>query len=131
MQHNKLYGKINKDYSKDIDLPTATAKPTKATIPTIANLATHSPLDQPPPSTTTSFDPYGIPTPPLEDQFLPYDLINDPLDNVSPDDTIQTENLEVSLPPSANLCVTSPDSSTTTPFVDLLFDPTDYLHFSS
>jgi hypothetical protein len=39
MQHNNLYGKTNKNYHKNIDLPNASNHPLKAAIPRIANSA--------------------------------------------------------------------------------------------
>jgi hypothetical protein len=133
MQHNNLYGKVNKQYHKDIDLPTTNTKPTKATIPTVAN-STHTTSISPSATTTDFFDPYAPITPPLEDPHLPYDLSNHPSssETESSNDIIQTETFDVPIPPITNYCTKGPtDTSQTSPFIDLIFDPTDYLHFSS
>jgi hypothetical protein len=74
MQHNKLPGCINKNYNKDLDLPTANTAPTKATIPTIANSVEHLIPDTLQPSNLSTFDPYASSPPPLEENFLPHDL---------------------------------------------------------
>ncbi len=70
MQHNKLHGRINKNYNKDLDLPTANTAPTKATIPTIANSVEHLIPDTLHPSNLSTFDPYASSPPPLEEFFF-------------------------------------------------------------
>lgn len=71
-------------------------------------------------------------TPPLEDQYATYETPFDHLETSSPSDNIiQTSQFEVPLQPTANYCATSSEPSSTSPYIDLLFDPTDYLHFSS
>jgi hypothetical protein len=133
MQHNNLFGKINKNYNKNIDLPTPHPKPSKAIIPSQAHSATIITPDQSQDSVINNFDPYAPPVTPLEDPFCNYQVSPLLPDQPSTDDIIQTSSFEVPIPPSANLCTTHnsnpcPDSST---FVDLIFNPTDYLHFSS
>jgi hypothetical protein len=63
LQHNNLYGKVNKKYHKDIDFPTTDLQPTKATIPVIANSA-HSSNDTPSHTMIEHFDTYAPSMPP-------------------------------------------------------------------
>lgn len=139
MQHNNLYGKTNKNYNKNIDLPTASNTPLKAHIPTIANIAhsdsiitTHPPHDDQP-----------ILTPPLEDPFQPYQIPYHDQDTPSHDHSEPTDLLDLPTP-KANLCSTSqqitptistpstnPPENIESPFIDLICDPTDYMYFSS
>lgn len=119
IQHKKLYGKVNKNYTKYIDIPSFNPWHTNATIPSHSNAA-QSPHILP----SSTSDPYAHPTLPLEDQCLLYEPTAEypspPNDNL-----IQTDTFNVPVPPSANLC--TPNHDTTAIF----FDPTDYLHFSS
>jgi hypothetical protein len=46
MQHNSLYGKANKNYNKDMDLPKTSTTPPQATIPTTAK-STITPMSAP------------------------------------------------------------------------------------
>jgi hypothetical protein len=109
MHHNNLYGKVNKQYHKDIVLPTTHAKPTKATISTVANSATTISIT-PLPTITDFFDPYAPSTPPLEDPHLQYDLFNNPSSpELEPStEIIQTETFDVPIPPSAIFCAKNP-----------------------
>jgi hypothetical protein len=126
IQHNNLYGKVNKQYHKDTDLPTTQARPTRATIQTIANSA-HTSSTIPSPAITDFFDPYAPSAPPLEDLHLQYDLPTPPLETESSSEIIQTEAFDIPIPLSANFCATSlTDTSTASPFVDLIFDPTSF-----
>jgi hypothetical protein len=47
MQHNNLFGKTNKNYNKNIDLPTTQPKPKKAIIPSQAHSTTTVTIEQP------------------------------------------------------------------------------------
>jgi hypothetical protein len=143
MQHNNLFGKTNKNYNKNIDLPTAHSKPSKAIIPSHAHSATTTPFDPPYQPDLQAFDPYAAPmttltdpsaTPvmPLEDPNATYDISLPTLDSSPTDDIINTSTFDVPIPPSANLCTSTSDHHpASAPFVDLIFDPTEYLHFSS
>jgi hypothetical protein len=99
-----------------MNIPSVKSKPAKATIPSNSNAAQSSTLQLP-----STIDPYAQPTPSSTDD-------NTPLD----DTLIQSETFGVPIPPLANLCTTSqPTPQHQSPFIDLLFDPTGHLQFSS
>ncbi len=115
--------------------------PSKATLPRIANSATMTTqhlIDTSPPPFTNPFD--NITTP-LEDSYQLYDTPSHSNDPFSTDNNLVDTSIFDVPTPTANLCNTTSTVPTptyqeilpneTSPFIDLLMDPTDYLHFSS
>jgi hypothetical protein len=140
MQHNNLYGSKNKNYNKDMDLPHTSTLPTKATLPKIAHSAAITTPLSPHPSIVPN-NPFDQVITPLEDPYHNYDnpfLTDTPIS--SDEVIIDTGTFDVP-PPTANLCSTLTTNAEPTyhellptessPFVDIIMDPTDYLHFSS
>jgi len=126
MQHNTLYGRINKNYNKNMDNPINQNKPPKATIPTTAKVADIFP------------DPPTLPASDTSDlidlQNEIYHPIQDLIDSPVLSDTPH-ENYHLIPTPTANTGSASSNNNLTHDLFedtsDLLFDPTNYLHFTS
>jgi hypothetical protein len=147
MQHNSLYGAINKNFSKSQDtssttqrVPTPPILPnTRKSPPTVrfATGATTTTTDNPDPTSET---PLTIPIPedPSNDDiistpsptYLPFDTTDDYYD-----ETIHTEYFDLPVPPMANVCTgftaANPTFEENTAFSDLILDPMQYLSFSA
>ncbi len=140
MQHNNLYGKENKNYDKNIDLPHTSSLPSKATIPRIAHSATLTTPNITTPALVPD-NPFGHIIPPLEDPYLHYDCPSPTDTPESSEATVIDTGIFDVPPPTTNLCSTFQTTPQATyhdllptessPFVDIIMDPTDYLHFSS
>ncbi len=116
MQHNNnLHGKVNKQYHKDIDLPTTESYSTNRQ--QFCSDIQYHPFTS---YTTDSFDSYAPSATPLEDPYFSYELTTDTPELQSSTETIQTEAFDVLITPSINLfTTTSNGTSTTSPFMDL------------
>jgi hypothetical protein len=149
IQHNNLYGKINKNYNKNIDI-ISTNKPSPAVLPA-PNKHHHHPirstahsalsdfqpsLDSSPSDLTTTLPPHPLDennddtTPSTQSSHLSQ------FDSYTPEDPpiVHTEHFDIPTPPIANTSTITnvPTSNDPTPnFTDLIFDPVDYLHYSS
>jgi hypothetical protein len=129
MQHNTLYGKINKNFIKTSDSPTTITNTTQHPQRNLAKLADlNLPTLDPEPVLTTSTT---SPSP-------PYHNIQDTSFNEDPhEDDIQcidTQYFDVPTPAAHFSSSTIPSPSTTVEPIDntdILFDPLQYLHFSS
>jgi hypothetical protein len=95
MQHNKLHGCINKNYNKDLDLPTANTAPTKATIATIAHSVEYLIPDTLHSSNLSTFDPYASSPPLLEENFLPHDLTSASSTLDTQEEIVQADTFDV------------------------------------
>jgi len=124
MQHNTLYGKTNKNYTKTMDTPNSTSKPLPATIPKTIKSADIQPQDlllpdlqETPTDTYPTF--HDIP-----ETLNQHDFIFDQLTDTQPYEP--TANIghsnQITLPIDTALFE---DNS------DLLFDPQHYLQFTS
>jgi hypothetical protein len=141
MQHNHLQGKISKNYHKGIGLPNASTHPTKATIPRIAHSADTAVPTHLPSFSHPTINPFDSLTTPLEDLYIQYDpILSVPELPLRDNSLVNTSTFNVP-PPTANLCTTQSTvrnstyheliPSESSPFLDLLMDPMDYLHFRS
>ena len=126
MQHNTLYGRINKNYNKNMDNPINQNKPPKATIPTTAKVADIFPDPPTLPASDTSdlIDLQNEIYHPIQD------LIDSPVLSDPPH-----ENYHLIPTPTANTGSALSNNNLTHDLFedtsDLLFDPTNYLHFTS
>jgi len=125
MQHNTIYGKTNKNYNENTDVPNHASKPPKGTIPHTAKTATIPTTPDTNPQTTT--DPTITETyhmiSPTSDQPDTMNNDNDPYDDIYhfiPEPTANT-----------GTATSSHDMSIFQDTSDLLFDPQQYLQFSS
>jgi hypothetical protein len=129
MQHNTLYGKINKNFIKTSDSPTTI---TNTTQHPQRNLAKLTDLNLP------TLDPEPVLTTSTTSPSPPYHNIQDTSFNEDPhEDDIQcidTQYFDVPTPAAHFSSSTIPSPSTTVEPIDntdILFDPLQYLHFSS
>ncbi len=107
MQHNNLFGKTNKNYNKNIDLPTTQPKPKKSYYPVSSSFHYYCYYWTTPQSDVHDFDPYAPPVTPLKDLFSHYNVSPLLSDQSSNDDIIYTSSFEVPILPSANLYTTN------------------------
>jgi hypothetical protein len=119
MQHNSLYGRVNKNYSKDTNLPTHPLCPSLQSPPKTAKLAAlHLPTLDTDTNIPTSHDANFTDT---DHHPIPTSVDDSPSDNP----TIDTQHFDVPIPTANNGTTTY----LTTPTVDdhdqsdLLFDP--------
>ncbi len=117
MQHNALYGAENRHFTKSLDSPSAgTKSPPGHQSPATANCAITD-TSTPDIELTLSHEP--LPSPPLDDDEL-HEIIN-------------MEIFEVPVIPQANMGHTFPLPNINEDFAldELIFDPTQYLSYSS
>jgi hypothetical protein len=122
MQHNSLYGRVNKHYSKDTDITSITHRPSLITPPKTAKLA-------------------ELQLPTLEASTNDIDLLDATYHPIPPDTdtypfetpTIDTQHFDVPSPTANNgLATYTPTSSEDDHATsDLIFDPLQYLQYSS
>ena len=122
MQHNSLYGRVNKYYSKDTDITSTTPRPSLITPPKTAKLA-------------------ELQLPTLEASTNDIDLLDATYHPIPPDTdtypfetpTIDTQHFDVPSPTANNgLATYTPTSSEDDHATsDLIFDPLQYLQYSS
>ncbi len=138
MQHNSLHGKTNKQYNKNMDLPNNSNKPLPANLPTARQASLD---DDHPYQPNITFGSSDHPSNLLPPYSTAHHDIEEPPSSSTPTTVIDTTTFAVPPIPTVNTTTVPPlptstesytdHSNSTHTYQDLIFDPTDYLHFNS